>query len=207
LDQTWRRNWHVIAAAKLVQSWHFVQLLLGDVNSVIIIVAVLGIAYLLISMEANRYKREGLRLWLYRCNWGRGAEPKWLGDEGHKKQTYALLETLQRPSVLARALYHGGGSTPRKWLGFWVQIQLPIAVAGEEVTLQPAMIETTFLRSENRLRAMPIGFYEQFLNGNWVDPTQLGQLPNGPGGKPNPADFTYTKPNNTDFGRCGLAHL
>jgi hypothetical protein len=166
---------------------------LGDVHSVIIIVAVLGIAYLLISMEANRYKREGLRLWLYRCNWGRGAEPKWLGDEGHKKQTYALLETLQRPSVLARALYHGGGSTPRKWLGFWVQIQLPIAVAGEEVTLQPAMIETTFLRSENRLRAMPIGFYEQFLNGNWVDPTQLGQLPNGPGGKPNPADFTYTK--------------
>ena len=144
-------------------------------------------------MAANRYKREGLRLWLYRCNWGRGAEPKWLGDEGHKKQTYALLETLQRPSVLARALYHGGGSTPRKWLGFWVQIQLPIAVAGEEVTLQPAMIETTFLRSENRLRAMPIGFYEQFLNGNWVDPTQLGQLPNGPGGKPNPADFTYTK--------------
>ncbi|MDF3136968.1 hypothetical protein P3C26_29335, partial [Pseudomonas extremaustralis] len=55
------------------------------------------------------------------------------------------------------------------------------------------MIETTFLRSENRLRAMPIGFYEQFLNGNWVDPTQLGQLPNGPGGKPNPVDFTYTK--------------
>jgi hypothetical protein len=158
-----------------------------------IMFAVLGIAYLLISMAANRYKREGLRLWLYRCNWGRGAEPKWLGDEGHKKQTYALLETLQRPSVLARALYHGGGSTPRKWLGFWVQIQLPIAVAGEEVTLQPAMIETTFLRSENRLRAMPIGFYEQFLNGNWVDPAQLGQLPNGPGGKPNPADFTYTK--------------
>jgi hypothetical protein len=193
--QIWRRNWNVLLpqANSLVQSGHLVWLFLGDVHPVIIIVAVLGIAYLLISMEANRYKREGLRLWLYRCNWGRGAEPKWLGDEGHKKQTYALLETLQRPSVLARALYHGGGSTPRKWLGFWVQIQLPIAVAGEEVTLQPAMIETTFLRSENRLRAMPIGFYEQFLNGNWVDPTQLGQLPNGPGGKPNPADFTYTK--------------
>ena len=40
---------------------------------------------------------------------------------------------------------------------------------------------------------MPAGFYEQFLDGNWVDPTQLGQLPNGPGGKPNPADFTYNK--------------
>jgi hypothetical protein len=192
-DQTWS-YWNVLFRS--TSHWCSLGTLfgfLGDVHPVIIIVAVLGIAYLLISMEANRYKREGLRLWLYRCNWGRGAEPKWLGDEGHKKQTYALLETLQRPSVLARALYHGGGSTPRKWLGFWVQIQLPIAVAGEEVTLQPAMIETTFLRSENRLRAMPIGFYEQFLNGNWVDPTQLGQLPNGPGGKPNPADFTYTK--------------
>ena len=67
-----------------------------------------------------------------------------------------------------------------------------MAVTGKEVTLQPAIIETTFLRAENRLRTMPAGFYEQFLDGNWVDPTQLGQLPNGPGGKPNPADFTYT---------------
>ncbi|MDD2048283.1 T6SS effector BTH_I2691 family protein, partial [Pseudomonas putida] len=39
---------------------------------VTIIIALLGIAYLMVSMAANRFKREGLRLWLYRCSWGRG---------------------------------------------------------------------------------------------------------------------------------------
>ncbi|MET3055273.1 hypothetical protein ABXV19_26165, partial [Pseudomonas alkylphenolica] len=34
---------------------------------VTITLALLGIAYLMVSMAANRFKREGLRLWLYRC--------------------------------------------------------------------------------------------------------------------------------------------
>ncbi|KJJ94807.1 hypothetical protein UB47_25255, partial [Pseudomonas sp. 5] len=42
---------------------------------VTIMLALLGIAYLMVSMAANRFKREGLRLWLYRCSWGRGATP------------------------------------------------------------------------------------------------------------------------------------
>ncbi|KJJ94647.1 hypothetical protein UB47_25260, partial [Pseudomonas sp. 5] len=42
---------------------------------VTITLALLGIAYLMVSMAANRFKREGLRLWLYRCCWGRGATP------------------------------------------------------------------------------------------------------------------------------------
>jgi hypothetical protein len=159
---------------------------------VTIILAILGISYLMISMEANRYKREGLRLWLYQCNWGRGAVSKWLGDEGHPKQMQALLETLQRPSVLGRALHYGGGHTPRKWLGFWIQIQVPASLAGKEVTLQPALVEKKMLFSENKLLPTISGFYEQFLNGNWVDPKQFGQMPDRPNGKPNPADFAYT---------------
>ena len=158
---------------------------------VTIFLAVLGIAYLMITMAANRYKREGLRLWLYRCNWGRGAIPEWLGDEGHSKQTQALLEILQRPSVVGRALYFGGGSTQRKWLGFWVQIQLPTTLLGQEVTLQPAMIKAKYF-SPDELQITKNSFYEQFLNGNWIDPKQLGQLPDGPCSKPSPADFTYT---------------
>ncbi|MET3055274.1 hypothetical protein ABXV19_26170, partial [Pseudomonas alkylphenolica] len=35
---------------------------------VTITLALLGIAYLMVSMAANRFKREGLRLWLYRCS-------------------------------------------------------------------------------------------------------------------------------------------
>jgi hypothetical protein len=157
---------------------------------VIIIVALLGIAYLKISMEANRHKREGLRLWLYQCSWGRGAVPKWLGDEGHPKQLMALLETLQRPTVLGKALYHGGGSTPRTWSGFWVQIQVPAALAGKEVTLQPAIVEKRSLFSDNK-PLIKSRVYEQFLDGNWIDPRQLGQLPDGPVGATSPADFIY----------------
>ncbi|WP_426202226.1 T6SS effector BTH_I2691 family protein [Pseudomonas sp. TWP3-1] len=158
-------------------------------SPVTIILAILGIAYLMITMAANRYKRDGLRLWLYRCNWGHGAELEWSGDEGHQKQTQALLETLQRPSVLGRALYYGGGSTPRKWLGFWVQIQLPSTLQGQEVTLQPAMVEINYF-SPNELQITKESFYEQFLNGNWVDPKQLGKLPDGPSIQPSPADFS-----------------
>ncbi len=169
-----------------------------------IILAVFGIAYLMLTMAANRYKREGLRLWLYRCNWGRGVESKWLGDEGHPKQMQALLETLQRPSVLGRALYYGGGSTPRTWLGFWVQIQVPTALVGKDITLQPAMVEKKYLFSDNKLQNTATGFYEQLLSGNWIDPQKLGQLPDGPGGKPGPTDFIYK---NTDQNRVWQAWI
>lgn len=40
-------------------------------NPVTIIIALLGVIYLIASMVANQYKREGLRLWLYRSSWGK----------------------------------------------------------------------------------------------------------------------------------------
>ncbi|MDD2050849.1 hypothetical protein NPS47_25195, partial [Pseudomonas putida] len=36
-------------------------------------------------------------------------------------------------------------------------------------------------------------FYDQFLDGNWVDPKQLGKLPGGPVYNLRPGDFTYTQ--------------
>ncbi|NUT79126.1 hypothetical protein HNO86_29195, partial [Pseudomonas sp. C1C7] len=113
------------------------------------------------------------------------------GDEGHFKQMQALLETLQRPTVGGRALSSGGGSTPRTNLGFWLQIQVPNALAGKDVTLQPAMIQT-HLFYVDELQSTKDRFYEHFLNGYWIDPKLLGQLPDGPGSKDNPADFIYT---------------
>ncbi|MBZ9779936.1 hypothetical protein K9857_00015 [Pseudomonas sp. REP124] len=160
-------------------------------NPVIIMLAILGIAYLTITMAANRYKREGLRLWLYRCIWGRGSIPEWQGDEGHFRQMQVLLETLQRPSVGGRALSTGGGSTPRRNLGFWLQIQVPNALVGKDVTLQPAMIQT-HLFYPDELQSTKDKFYNRFLDGYWVDPKLLGKLPNSPGTKDNPADYIYT---------------
>ncbi|MGH8438223.1 MAG: T6SS effector BTH_I2691 family protein, partial [Pseudomonas sp.] len=106
-------------------------------------------------------------------------------------QMTSLMETLQRPTVMGRTLYYGGGSTPRKCLGFWVQIQLPAALAGKELTLQPAIVERRYF-SKDRLYATENNFYDQFLDGNWVDPKLLGELPSGPVYKLRSADFTYT---------------
>jgi hypothetical protein len=68
---------------------------------------------------------------------------------------------------------------------------MPNALSGKEVTLQPAMIEANYF-SEDELQTTPGRFYDQFLNGNWVDPKLIGQLPNNLGGNSNPADFNYT---------------
>ncbi|MEG1042617.1 MAG: hypothetical protein RSE94_22145 [Pseudomonas sp.] len=158
---------------------------------VTIIIALLGIAYFLVSMAANRFKREGLRLWLYRCSWGRGSIPEWRGDGNHLKQMHALLETLQRPTVVGRAFYKDGERALRRWLGFWVQIQEPAALAGKELTLQPTVVNRWTLE-ENLTDFEHNRFYDQFLNGHWVDPKLLGELPSVPGSSLSLSDFTYT---------------
>jgi hypothetical protein len=155
-----------------------------------IILALLGIAYLLFTMAANRYKREGLRLWLYRCNWGRGTVPEWQnGKEGFRRQMAALLETLQRPSVIGKAIYQEGERLRTRWQGFWLHIQVPRLLAGTELTLQPAMIENND-PSWPSLPASVDLFYSQFTKGNWIDPHQLGQLPEAPRNT-NSVDFVY----------------
>jgi hypothetical protein len=157
---------------------------------VTIILALLGISYLLISMAANRYKREGLRLWLYRCKWGRGAVPEWQnGEKGFRQQMAALLETLQRPSVVGKAIYQEGERLRTRWQGFWLHIQVPRLLAGRELTLQPAMIET----NDPAWPPLPASvdlFYSRFTKGNWIDPHQLGQLPGAPGNI-DTVDFVY----------------
>ncbi|MDZ5602888.1 hypothetical protein SJI00_08880 [Pseudomonas sp. RP23018S] len=158
----------------------------------IIITAVLGIAYLLISSAANRYKREGLRLWLYRSIWGRGAIFEWMGSTGHTKQMHALWTILNQPSVVARALTYGGERTPRRFIGHWIQIQFPATFEGKEVTLQPTLNKKAFMNGKCDTTLNTSHLYSQYINGYWVDPVQLGNLPDRPGGKSNQSDFIYT---------------
>ncbi len=72
-----------------------------------------------------------------------------------------------------------------------VQIQVPSALAGKELTLQPALVEKNYF-SKDELHGMQSAFYDQFFNGNWIDPKQLGQLPGNPGTSAKPADFSYS---------------
>jgi hypothetical protein len=156
-----------------------------------IAIAILGVLYLWLTMRANRYKREGLRLWLYRCTWGREPTPEWVGDKGHARQIQALLEILQQPTVLGKALAEPWGRGLMRPVGFWVQVQLPAVLAGKTVTLQPALITgSTF--SDDQLLETSQAFYEQFLQGNWIDPKRFGQLPDNTGLYASEVDFSHT---------------
>ncbi|MGX5218220.1 T6SS effector BTH_I2691 family protein [Pseudomonas segetis] len=165
-----------------------------------IILAVLGAAYLILSMMINNAHREGVRRWLFHCNWGREPNPEWSveTDTGHAAQMNALVETLQQPTLVSRAVEdvhqystpYGGGvsvSTPK---GFWLQLLLPKLVAGHDVMLQPAMVDTHWF-SDDTLRATPAGYSEQFLNGFWADPKTFQTLPTTEGGNTLPADYRY----------------
>lgn len=63
-----------------------------------------------------------------------------------------------------------------EWQGFWVELILPASLAGQNVTLQPAMVDSGWFRDDIR-RQMEKRFYHQWLDGHWVAPGQAGQLP------------------------------
>ncbi|GGJ82911.1 T6SS effector BTH_I2691 family protein [Pseudomonas matsuisoli] len=159
-------------------------------NPITIIIALLGVIYLISSMIANQYKREGLRLWLYRCSWGKS--PSWThSDDDHKDELRTLSEICLRPSLVAKATslpYYDRG--PRIYTGFWLQLLLPSELSGTVVRLQPAMVDSGWF-SDGLMRGIEEGFYNQFLEGHWVPPEQFGQPPTQ---RPNgtlPGDVSY----------------
>lgn len=161
-------------------------------NPVTIIIALLGMVYLISSMVANQYKREGMRLWLYRSSWGKS--PFWThSDEDHKNELRTLKEICLRPSLAARAStlpYSGRG--PRMYTGFWLQLLLPSELAGKAVKLQPAMVDSGWF-SDRLVHGMADKFYDQFLEGHWAPIEQFGQPPAQRPNGPLPGDTFYPK--------------
>jgi len=159
-------------------------------NPATIIIALLGVIYLIASMVANQYKREGLRLWLYRSSWGKS--PTWThSDEHHKEELRTLKEICLRPSLAARAStlpYYGRG--PRIYTGFWLQLLLPSELAGASVKLQPAMVDSGWF-SDSLMQGMADKFYDQFLEGHWAPIEQFGQPPAQRPNGPLPGDTLY----------------
>jgi hypothetical protein len=85
----------------------------------------------------------------------------------------------------------GSALMRRSGHNIWVQLKCSHRQGGKIVTSQLALVEKKHLFSDGRLITTTHGFYEQFLNGNWIDPRLLGQMPNHPGGKSSPSDFAY----------------
>ncbi|TLX64203.1 hypothetical protein DN820_07770 [Stutzerimonas nosocomialis] len=161
-------------------------------NPVTIIIALLGVIYLISSMIANQYKREGLRLWLYRSSWGKS--PIWThSNEDHKDELRTLKEICLRPSLATRAStlpYYGRG--PRIYTGFWLQLLLPSELAGTAVKLQPAMVDSGWF-SDSLMQGMADRFYDQLLEGRWAPIEQFGQPPAQRPNGPVPGDTLYPK--------------
>ncbi|SDM94876.1 hypothetical protein SAMN05192555_1322 [Franzmannia pantelleriensis] len=104
--------------------------------------------YLLSGLFAEHYRREGIRLWLYRSSWGN--DNQWSdSDEDRTAELRSLNETLLAPVLklvpVTRMTNEFDMSTtfsnfsPGRRVealqGHWVQLALPAALAGECVTL------------------------------------------------------------------------
>lgn len=108
----------------------------------------LSVGYLISSMLADYYRRDGVRLWLYQSTWGNAN--KWSNsDEENTAELRALNEALFAPAlkltpvVKKEAEFDMSGTmspySPGRQVttlqGYWVQLALPATLAGEGVSV------------------------------------------------------------------------
>ncbi|WP_279628417.1 T6SS effector BTH_I2691 family protein [Vreelandella songnenensis] len=106
----------------------------------------LSVGYLISSMLADYYSRDGVRLWLYKSTWGNAK--KWSdSDEDNTAELRALNEALFAPSLkltpvvktefdMSRTMsQYSPGKRVSTLQGYWVQLALPATLAGEAISV------------------------------------------------------------------------
>ena len=138
------------------------------ITPLVITIAVVGVLYLIFSSWAAHYKREGLRLWFYRCAWGRATEKPWQNtDSDHYRELHALYKILLQPTIKVQRSNTYRDRTGVYPLGMWVAIQLPQDLAGHTLTIDSLLVNAE--NSPPRLLATANLDYGQWINnGNWV---------------------------------------
>ncbi|QNI02745.1 hypothetical protein HXW73_07230 [Halomonas sp. SH5A2] len=122
----------------------------------------LSVGYLLFSLLAENYRREGIRLWLYQSTWGRAN--KWSGsDDDNGAELRALNEALLEPSLkltpvttlgaefdTSRTMspYSPGRRVPIIQ-GYWVQLALPASLSGETITISERLAAGAWTPSDS----------------------------------------------------------
>lgn len=167
-----------------------------------IAIAVVGVLYLIFSFWAAYYKREGLRLWFYRCSWGRIDPPYWQDTPaGHQSELHALYKLLLQPSLTVQR-----ANTFRDRIGFyplsmWVAIQLPRTIEGNSLTLDSLLVNgrTT---PPSRVTTAHLDYSQWIANGHWIAIPPQGSeliLPsiNGPDRAGPTTDISYTSNDNS----------
>ncbi|QPL44646.1 hypothetical protein IT895_10450 [Halomonas sp. A40-4] len=122
----------------------------------------LSVGYLLFSVLAENYRREGIRLWLYQSTWGKAN--KWTGsDNDNSAELRALNEALLEPSLkltpvttlgaefdTSRTMspYSPGRRVPIIQ-GYWVQLALPASLSGETITISERLAAGAWTPSDS----------------------------------------------------------
>ncbi|MFN3581876.1 MAG: T6SS effector BTH_I2691 family protein [Pseudomonas sp.] len=163
-------------------------------TALVAILAIAGVIYLISAVVANHYHREGLRLWLYQCRWGKA--PKWeQSDDGHAKELWALSSICLRPAVSVRATFtphRPGGRSRRVRNGFWLQLAVPASLSGQRLELQALLTRKENLYAEPRLEGVDEGVYDSLIQGHWASDDDVVSLPDiRPPAGSTPGDVQY----------------
>src|SRR5690606_25658894 len=129
------------------------------------LLAIVGLVYLVASVLVSLYHREGLRLWLYQCYWGKAAIPMDNTDEAHGQSLWQLAQICLTPSVSVRSTnnpYWNGLD------GAWLQISLPAQLAGQGCEIKAVFVRKTggFLASRSVI-ALEQQVYDRLGGGYW----------------------------------------
>ncbi|MGP9550707.1 MULTISPECIES: hypothetical protein [unclassified Halomonas] len=129
---------------------------------------ILSVGYLLSSLLAGHYRREGIRLWLYQSTWGK--DKQWTdSDDDNSAELRALNEALLEPSLKlspvttlgaefdtsrTMSLYSPGRRVPIIQ-GYWVRLALPASLSGETITIPERLAAGAWAPSDSFQSAPP----------------------------------------------------
>ncbi|MDH0098424.1 hypothetical protein L1F06_024290 [Ectopseudomonas hydrolytica] len=132
-----------------------------------------GVTYLVATFIANNLKREGLKLWLWRCCWTKDKAPYWPDtSQGRSDELKALHEILLRPTICAKTAKSSYGTSSVQ-----LQIALPAELAGKQIRLHPIMIENGLLWMPDKQSGYRAGMYGSYIaGGQWIPTAALGDF-------------------------------
>ncbi|MEH6799887.1 MAG: T6SS effector BTH_I2691 family protein [Halopseudomonas sabulinigri] len=153
--------------------------------------AIAGLVYLVASVVVSLYHREGLRLWLYQCYWGKAATVA-ATEAAHKKSLWQLAQICLTPGVTVRAT--GNPYTPRL-NGAWFHFSLPAQLAGQHCEIKAVFVrKTSGVMAARRVLTLDAGARERLAGGYWSQEIEAERLPQMPPPGQNdqlPGDVSY----------------
>lgn len=144
-----------------------------------------GVVYFVSSLYVKYYTRDGLRLWLHRCTWGRDPENFWQTQEnGETLEYHALYKIILSPSIIVQGItdthviidedkYKTGkvsGSTHFSLNSFWINITLPEQIATKDIQVDMLLVDPY---TQQPIYQNQFSFYSQLkTHGYWAAPLQ-----------------------------------